>query len=834
MTEQDTIRKFVQDQLSVWPLASANFRALKQAQTRSLEVGGLTVRLQHNPGRIISSAAKLDAASIRARKCFLCADARPPEQRCLKFEGRKGREYDILVNPYPIFPNHLVIARDTHVGQSIWKCLVDMADLAHHHTDFTFFYNGPRAGASAPDHMHFQACPRGLMPLEQSVEAQLDALPAGARETTADGTCLRYLTAVKEAELYHYEKFTRGIFVLRARTSKSLAKLFYRLLDCVPTPEGEPEPLINLLMWYKPLSAARRPAGNTHGLAAFEYRAIVVLRRSHRSHHYFSEGPDHLTMSPGCADMAGMFIVPAAEDYAKLDVRLLSEMLDEVSVPAETERDVIGRLTRTQPTVEVGILAGEEIVFEIISDGAGPQTVRYQEGKINYNGALYDELHFEAATPSTMFAEPTFILHDVVIGVDFHWERRQCQRFAGSLKFIVEKRQVVAVGVVGVEDYLLSVISSEMKSTAGLEFLKAHAVISRSWVMAQMRRRSLPRTAADADWLAIDNVPALLTRLVSDGLPKAAAAVRPPSGMSVASGPADASRETVIRRWFDHEDHRRFDVCADDHCQRYQGLSVAVGDMVRQAVDQTWGLVLTYEGELCDARFSKCCGGMSERFDTCWENRDLPYLAALPDTPDHRPCAAASGLPAAASELPAAASEETGTPFCDTQDSEILSSVLNDYDLETKDFYRWRVEYDREGLSALIARRSGHDIGLLQALEPLETGPSGRIRTLRIVGSKETLVVGKELMIRKVLSESHLKSSAFTVTFDGDRVILDGRGWGHGVGLCQIGAAVMARRGYDFRQILSHYYPGAELTRIDAAPHRPENGLHHSETDSRP
>ena len=232
MKELDPITKFVRDQLSVWPLAAANFRSLKQAEVRSLEVGGLPVRIQHNPARIRSTAAKVDPTSIRERRCFLCADARPAEQRSLKFEGRKGRKYDILVNPYPIFPKHLVIARDIHADQSIWNCLVDMADLAHHYTDFTVFYNGPRCGASAPDHMHFQACPRNLLPLEKDVDRLLDR-PGGE---------LTWLTSVKEAELWHYRKFTRGVFVLRARTSKSLAKLFYRLLDAVPIPEGEKEP----------------------------------------------------------------------------------------------------------------------------------------------------------------------------------------------------------------------------------------------------------------------------------------------------------------------------------------------------------------------------------------------------------------------------------------------------------------------------------------------------------------------------------------------------------------------------------------------------------------
>jgi len=770
MREQDILDKFVRDQLSVWPLAAANFRALKDAQTRELPVGGLTVRIQHNPARIRSSAAKVDKASIEARSCFLCADARPKEQRTLKFEGRKGRKYDILVNPYPIFPGHLTIARDRHVDQSIWKCLTDMADLAHHYTGLTVFYNGPRCGASAPDHMHFQACPRGMLPLENAVDRQLDT----------HGEDLAFLTSVKEAQLFHYKKFTRGVFVLRARTSKSLAKLFYRLLDCVPTPEGETEPMFNLLMWYKSLAGGRRPAGNTHGLAAFEYRAIVLLRGAHRSHHYFDEGPDHLTMSPGCADMAGLFIAPQAEDYAKLDSRLLTEMLSEVSVSPAIEKDVLWRLTRSQQTLQVGILSGKEIVFEIISDGAGPQKVSYQEGKINYNGVLYDELFFEASTPSTLFAEPTFILHDVVIGVDFHWERRQSQQFAGSLKFIIEKNQVVAVNVIGVEDYLLSVISSEMKATAGLEFLKAHAVISRSWVLAQIAHRAHPTRSAGIDFKELNNVPALVTSLEQ-------------RRETVPAG-GEAADETVIEKWFDHSDHKHFDVCADDHCQRYQGLTLAIGKTVRQAIDQTWGEVLTSDGELCDARFSKCCGGRTELFSTCWEDKDEPYLVSLPDTPDHG----------------------DGDPFCDTQDETVLRQVLNDYDLETKDFYRWTEEYGVEELSALITRRSGIDIGTLTALEPLETGPSGRIKKLRIVGTKQTLTVGKELMIRKFLSESHLKSSAFTATFTPDgKVRLDGRGWGHGVGLCQIGAAVMGSRGYSYREILSHYYPGAQLTRYE-------------------
>ncbi len=243
-------------------------------------------------------------------------------------------------------------------------------------------------------------------------------------------------------------------------------------------------------------------------------------------------------------------------------------------------------------------------------------------------------------------------------------------------------------------------------------------------------------------------------------------------------------------KWYDHEDHKRFDVCADDHCQRYQGLTRAVGKTVRKVIDCTWGQVLTHDGELCDARFSKCCGGRMEKFSTCWEDRDYPYLQALRDTPGHA---------------------DSAECFCDTQDKEILSQVLNNYDQETVDFYRWTVEYDRSGLAELIERRSGVKIGGLQALEPLERGESGRISRLRIVGTEKTVVVGKELEIRRILSESHLKSSAFEVEMTPEKVILHGSGWGHGVGLCQIGAAVMASRGYDYRQILEHYYPGTTL-----------------------
>ena len=684
------LRKFIKDQLSIWPLAATNFRSLKAVKTREIPVLGLPCRIQWNPERVGSSTADTSPEAIAARPCFLCEKNRPAEQHHIKFEGRKGRMYNVQINPFPIFKDHLVIVRDEHLPQAIWHHMPDILDFARKYPDFTAFYNGPASGASAPDHLHFQAAPRHRMPLEEAVDAFLDA-PGDA------------LATVKDATLYRFPGYCRGVYALKATTSKSLTKLFYRLLDCCDRRPDETEPKFNLYAYVK----------------GAEWRCFVVLRSAKRSHHFDAEGDEHLTVSPGAADMAGVFVTPFREDFEKATPALLEAILDEVTIPAREQEMIEWRLTRTQPRVAVGILAADEICFEIISDGAGPQRVRYSEGRIAYNGALYDELFFDSITRSTRFAEPSFILHDVVIGIDFHWQQKRTLKFAGGLKFIVEGDKIRAVNLVGMEDYLLSVISSEMKSSASVDLLKAHAVISRSWLMARME---------------------------------------------------------------DHSAHDNFDVCADDHCQRYQGLTMAAGERVRTVIDETWGQVLRYKGQLCDTRYSKCCGGKTELFSTCWENIDYPYLQCVDD------------------------------PWCDCENDEILSQVLNDYDQQTKDFHDWTVRYDAAELAALVRERTGIDFGEIQALEPIERGPSGRIKYLRIVGSKRTETVGKELKIRRALSTSHLKSSAFEVSRDpGGAWVLRGRGWGHGVGLCQIGAAVMAARGFDYRSILNHYYPGTDV-----------------------
>lgn len=684
------LNKFIKDQLSVWQLASSNFRALKTAPSREVDVFGLKCRIQYNPRRVISSTADTSPAAIASRKCFLCADNRPKEQFHLGFEGRKGRNYHIQINPYPIFRGHLVIVRDEHIPQEIWHHFPDMLDFAARYKDYLVFYNGPSSGASAPDHLHFQAIPKHNLPLEDVVDEFLDH-PGEP------------LATVKDASLYKFDGYARGVFALKATTSKSLAKLFYRLLDCTDRGKGEEEPMFNLYAYVK------------NG----EYRTIVVMRSAKRSHHFYSKGADHLTISPGAADIAGLFVAPFREDYDKADTALLEELLSEVCISEDEQNMIVWRLTRHQEKISVGLLSAKEIRFEIISDGAGPQTVKWHDGRISYNGMLYDELYFDSMTLSTLFAEASFILYDVVIGIDFHWQQKRTFKYAGGLKFIVEGDRITAVNCIGMEDYLMSVISSEMKSSASIELLKAHAVISRSWLKARLK---------------------------------------------------------------DHKaGHEHFDVCADDHCQRYQGLTMAVGDDVCRAIDRTWGQVLEYGGDICDTRYSKCCGGRTELFSTCWEDVDLPYLQSVED------------------------------PFCDCENSSILSQVLNDYDLHTADFHDWTVQYTTDELSELVRTRTGIDFGIIVALEAVERGPSGRIKYLRITGTLREEVIGKELAIRKALSSSHLKSSAFEIEKTPDGFVLKGRGWGHGVGLCQIGAAAMAAQGYDYKQILSHYYVGAEI-----------------------
>lgn len=442
----------------------------------------------------------------------------------------------------------------------------------------------------------------------------------------------------------------------------------------------------------------------------------------------------------------------------------------------------------TEPQIAVGILSGKEIQFSfpdefISSDGmaiSGIQQAVYRKGKIYWQEKEYDELSFTPQQTTSSFFE----LQDVTIGINFHWERKEVQRFKGELKIIVEDDKLTAINIISIEDYLTSVISSEMSVTASLELLKAHAVISRSWLLNKLR--------------------------VENG------------ELRVTVQPDNAAHSQLIK-WYDHEAHKNFDVCADDHCQRYQGITRASTSRAIEAVSATRGEVLMYEGKICDARFSKCCGGAFEEFQNCWENVRHPYLIGQRDSQT------TNKLPDLTIEAEADKWIRTSpVAFCNTQDKKILSQVLNNYDQETADFYRWKVSYSQEELSELIHKRSGIDFGKIIDLIPVERGTSGRLVRLKIVGTLRTLTIGKELEIRRTLSTSHLYSSAFVVDKEykeedrkykekeqeiPSRFILTGAGWGHGVGLCQIGAAVMGEQGYKYEEILSHYYPGSMIER---------------------
>ena len=435
-----------------------------------------------------------------------------------------------------------------------------------------------------------------------------------------------------------------------------------------------------------------------------------------------------------------------------------------------------------EPEINVGIVSAKEIHFtlnghffakgETVSDN---QVVTFSEGGILWNESLYRELTF---TPQD--DQNSFSLYDVTIGLNYHWERQETQVFSGTLKLVVDEEKIVAINILPVEEYLTSVISSEMNANSSMELLKAHAVVSRSWLFAQIEKRKA-LSGKDEGFFSFTK-----------------------------------TKEEYIR-WYDREDHTIFDVCADDHCQRYQGITKATNATVAEAVKATRGRLLMYDKKICDARYSKCCGGATEEFENCWENTHYPYLSSIRDTDKEE------NLP-----LPDLTKEEEAErwirkapkSFCDTHDKKILSQILNNYDQETTDFYRWKVRYTQTELAELIRTDTKSDYGDIIDLIPVQRGPSGRICKLKIVGTLKTFTIGKEMEIRRVLSNSHLFSSAFVVdkgeVKEGipQNFILSGAGWGHGVGLCQIGAAVMGEKGYSYEEILLHYYKCAEIRKF--------------------
>ena len=744
-------------QLAVWQQAKDNFAALANVGVKEITLGGFPVKVQFNPARIVSSAAKVDPKTIKERKCFLCGANRPEIQEGLPFAGKRA-EYAVLINPFPIFPKHLTVPDVNHVNQTIegeWERFEDMLSLAETLDEFLFFYNGPKCGASAPDHMHFQGGNKGFLPVEYNYNALEKTLIVDA-----DG-----------AKVYSVENYMRGIMAIEATDKAAAVAQFRKIYNTLEVKEGEWEPMLNLLAW------------TVRQGDAVKYIALVYLREKHRPSHYFAEGDANILLSPASVDMGGVFITPLEKDFNKITEKELTEIVDELQISSETFGMVKNAL-REQPTVSVGIMSEKEISFELNNvytfstpgcdctcEVKGPQTAVEQNGKVLWNGKEYTELMF---TPKGI---GTFWLRGVTIGVNFHWERKEDQKFGSALRIIVENGKLTAVNIIGVEDYLTSVISSEMSATASEELLKAHAVISRSWLLAQIEKNK-EIVAANADYCATTQT------------------------------------EDELIKWYDREDHVNFDVCADDHCQRYQGLTRASTAIVRKAIDATWGELLMDGSKICDARFSKCCGGVFEEFQNCWEPVKYSYLVKVRDGKNPQ-------------DIPDLTVEENAREwimtspeaFCNTTDQKILSQVLNNYDQETVNFYRWKEEYTQKELSELILKRSGVDYGNIIDLIPVERGTSARLIKLKIVGTMKTMTIGKELEIRRTLSPSHLYSSAFVVEKEGDengvpaKFTLYGAGWGHGVGLCQIGAAVMGEQGYKYKEILLHYFVGAAIER---------------------
>ncbi len=759
----DSLRRFFNRQLETWDMASRNFRDLQNIMTRDLNDGSTHITLQFNPTRIVSTGAAMDKATLSERPCFLCKENRPKEQLVKHLDDN----FDLLVNPYPILPLHFTIPARRHLPQRIIDSYSEIQTILAHYPDIMVFYNGPESGASAPDHLHFQAGTNGILPLQKAWHSL-------QREITT----IHSLNEDEEISLIN--TWHCPALLIRSHSVEGGNELFRRVYNALTNRDDSPEPMMRIVSW----------------LGDGQLMTVVFPRGKHRPDCYYAENDSKLIVSPGALDMAGLIITPRKEDFERITATVARDILREVSLSDDEMRSVIAGIRESdspllesestdfnpyEPTVQVGIVSAERIVFSLNGEYEakgekirGEQSVSFSEGGILWNGNLYRELTFLPSDESVSFS-----LRNVTIGASFHWERQETQTFKGMLKLVVEADKICAINILSVEDYLVSVISSEMKATSSLEFLKAHAVISRSWLLAQIQRRKRQENRESGFFSFIKN-------------------------------------DDELIRWYDRDDHAIFAVCADDHCQRDQGITKANNQHVEQAVRETLGQILMFGEDICDARFSKCCGGVSEEFQYCWEDSPQPYLAAVRDWDGK-----SSDIPDLSDEKEAEKWIRTGADsFCNTNDKRILSQVLNDYDQETSDFYRWTVEYSQERLSSLINDKLKMDFGEIVDLIPVKRGKSGRIWKLKIIGTKRTFTIGKELEIRRVLSETHLYSSAFVVDKQDEkngipqRITLTGAGCGHGEGLCQIGAAVMGERGYKYDEILSHYYKGAEIRKI--------------------
>ena len=679
------ISQFFSDQLAEWPEARQRYIDLQTVEHKQVMVQGRAYDIQFNLARIRSAVAKVEGGKVD-RPCFLCPSALPKEQRFIEVKAvPSGRKYHVMVNPYPIVDKHFTIVSEKHEPQALWdksrqdafaNRIWDMAYLADLLPDYLVFFNGACSGASAPDHLHFQAVPKDLVPLTHWTWVQQQDM----------GVSSQMPTDVQESD------------------NK------------------------NVICW-------------TEGQ---ECRWLVIDRKCHRPAEYFLEGAEKVLISPASLEFCGLVPMVRKEDFDKVDGAWLERLL--------------GQCRNQEPMLHVGIMEGQQIRF----------SADERLHALNYVG---EERMLEVLDYGTNRAEKQeiaeyrtttspFTLEGVTIGKQFHWQQQEDQTFQGSLQVIAREGTLHAINIVPVEEYLKSVISSEMSATNNLQLLKTHAIISRSWVLRQIGGKSKEESVKGK---------------VECGKSKE----------------ESVKKDTYLRIW-DHSDHTLYDVCADDHCQRYQGITRQVSPLVAQAIDETRGMVLVDEkGEICDARFSKCCGGKSELFSTCWQDEDFHYLQPVDD------------------------------PWCDTKEEKVLRLVLNDYDQRTLDFHDWTVSYGQQALTDLINRRMSAEypdfepLDLVTDLVPVKRGPSGRIYELQIVANNRTITLGKELLIRKALSDSHLYSSAFdvvkTTSADSLTFTLIGKGWGHGVGLCQIGAANMSQHGFDYEQILSHYFVGAKI-----------------------
>jgi SpoIID/LytB domain protein len=835
-----SLERFFDRQMRQWPEALNRYRDLTNVRTKELHIGQLTMKVQFNPARILSTGADISKQALKERPCFLCKENRPKEQISVECRvnsvefatapgngfhdaearsssagllptGRKNSKLytlnsQLLVNPYPILPMHFTIPTVQHQPQRIRPLFGLMLEVLAKHPELTVFYNGPRCGASAPDHAHLQAGTTGILPLQ----AEWQRLS-------------RNLTTIKQYDddtlLASIDDYICPAMVITGKRRKPSELLFNKLYEAMDIPDGEAEPMMNIVAWRE----------------AESYVAVIFPRKKHRPDCYYASGKQQLMVSPGALDMAGLIITPREEDFNNIDAQQAEAILKECSVPSLESEELRMKneefatapgngfhdaeansslftlhSSLKEPIVSVGIVSAQRIDFCLNGkhqakgeNVEGPQTVELTEGGLLWQGQQYRELRFTPTEPTDQTTkrpndqttkrptDQTFTLEDVIIGNGFHWERHQRQTFQGTLRLLVEADKVFAINELPVEQYLESVISSEMSPTSSQELLKAHAVISRSWLLCQMQRRREQANQKQDGFFSF------------------------------------VKKDDELLRWYDGGEHTLFDVCADDHCQRYQGIvnseelrmkneefATAPGNeshdaeansslftlhsSLKEAVHQTCGQVLTFNGELCDTRFSKCCGGHTEEYQYCWEDTPKPYLKSVE------------------------------CHWCNTKDKAILQQVLKDYDQETPDFHDWTVEYTQEELSELVSRKLKMDFGTITDLIPLDRGKSGRIWRLKIVGTKRTFIIGKELEIRRTLSETHLYSSNFEVEKklsvlrssegrlqgnDSQLIfVLHGHGWGHGVGLCQIGAAVMGHEGRSYRDILLHYYPGAEIT----------------------